>query len=99
MKGFLLPRHDPDFNHFETSLLQPSMQIAFRKSQPAVSIQLMRLLERMPRQIQDDYLPVPFQSPVSRLNRLPRFLGVVESLTQNRQIDALRFQGWVLQVS
>src|SRR4051812_40531908 len=56
MRGLFLSRDDADFDFPETGGFHPALQIALGESEPAVAIKLVRLLELVLRQIQDQQL-------------------------------------------
>src|SRR5260370_27103102 len=51
MRRLFFARDDADFNSLEAGLLQPAMQVAFRKAKPAVTIKFARALEAVREQI------------------------------------------------
>src|SRR6266850_4127415 len=55
-------RDDRNFDFFESSRLEPLLQIALRKSKPMITVQLARFLKLMFEQIQNHELPPRFQN-------------------------------------
>src|ERR1035437_8864333 len=68
MRRLFFARDDADFDFFETRFFQPTMQIAFRKTEPAVAVKFVRLLEVVLQQTQNHDLPAAAENPVRRAN-------------------------------
>ena len=60
MGRLFLARHDADLDFSETRPLQPPVQIAFGKAKPTIAVKLMRALEVMLRQVENQNLSSSF---------------------------------------
>src|SRR5712691_6928261 len=98
MRRLFFARDDADFNFLEAGLLQPAMQVAFRKAKPAVTVKFARALEAVREQIEDHDLSARAQGFVSGGNRLGRLFRMMQRLAENGQIDAFRFHRRVLEI-
>ena len=87
---------DADFDFFKSGILQPSMQITFGETEPAVAIKLPSFFEIMLEQIQQEQLPAWAKNFMCACNGFGGIGGVMERLAQDRQINAVRFDGWIL---
>src|SRR5213082_2201818 len=99
MRRLFLARHDADLDFLETGVFEPTVQIAFRETKPAVAVKLARFLEVVLEQIEDHDLPAGSQHFESRMDCVGRNRSVVQSLTEDDEINALRFDGWILQIA
>jgi len=62
MRRLVLARHDADFNLLEAGFVQPAVQIALGKTRPAVAVELLRLVEVVLEQIENQNLPAAPQN-------------------------------------
>ena len=80
MRRLFLAGDNADFDFLEARVFEPAMQIAFGKTQPAVTVKLMRLVERMLEQIENHDLPAFFENFMRTGNSLRRVSGVMQCL-------------------
>src|SRR5438552_12311840 len=99
MGRLFLARHDADLDFSETRPLQPPVQIAFGKSEPAIAVEFARPLETVLEQIENHDRSGGRENLVRRSNRSGRHGRVAQRLAQNHQINTLWFDGRMLQAS
>ncbi len=93
MRRLFLGGDDADFDFLEAGFFEPAMQIALGKSRPAVAVKLMRLLEVVLEQIEQQNLPARLQNLVRAANAPPAgFFGVMQRLAQDHEVNAVRLQ-------
>ncbi len=61
MRRLFLGGDDADLNFFQACRFEPAVQIAFRKTQPAVAVEFARLVEVVLKQIKQQNLSVRLQ--------------------------------------
>src|SRR5262245_48857748 len=88
-----------DFDFFETGRFEPLVQITFGKTQPAVAVELVSTVKFVLQQVKDHDLATGFEHVVSGGDGFGRFFCVMQRLTQNREINAVRFNRRVLDVA
>ena len=89
MRRFFFPGYDADLDLPEAGILQPAMQIAFGKTEPAVAIGIARLFKAVLQQIQNQDLAPGAQQSMGCGNGGRRIFRVMQRLAQNQQ--GLRF--------
>ena len=89
MRALLLACDDAHLNFAEAVFFQKLMQLHFAKSEPVVRIQFAGPFEAMAQKIEDDQPPPAFQQAMCRRDGTLRMNGVMQRLTQNRQIDTV----------
>ena len=80
MRRLFLTSDDVYFNFFKTGLFQPAMQIAFRKTQPTVTVKFVGPLELVPGKVQDHNVPARLQQFVSARQGSRRLFGMMQRL-------------------
>ena len=71
---------DADFDFFETGFLQPTVQVTFSKTQPAVTVEFVRFLELVGEQIENQNLAAGLQDFVRAAQCQRRGFGVMQGL-------------------
>ena len=99
MWGLFFASDNADFDFLEPGRLEPLMHVAFGKTQPAVAVKLVGSVEFVLEQIKNHDLASRFDDFMDRGDGFVRFLGVVERLTEDRKVNAVRFDRRVLEVA
>src|SRR5919108_4889682 len=95
MRTLLFPGNHTDVDVSETPFFQELMQLHFAKSKPMVCIEVARLFEPVAQQVENHHAAAAFQNPPRRSDGSLWMNGVMQSLTENRKIDAV-FGDWRL---
>jgi len=94
-----LPGDGGDLNVLETRLFEPPGEIAFTEAQPTVAIKLAHLFEAVLSEIKDENLTSGPNNPMGGSKGALWILGMMKRLTQNDEVNGLRFDRGFLEVS
>ena len=89
--GFAI--HDGCFHTLKTRGFDHFRQLAFGKSQPAIGVEFMGFGEGMFGEVQDQQPPAGFENAVGLRQRARRLFGMMQGLTEDGEVDGLRFDG------
>src|SRR6185369_544153 len=99
IRWLVLARDNADLDSLEARCFEPAVQITFRESEPAITVEFARFLKFVPGQIEDHQLPARNQQAMRGLDR---FLGpgrVMECLAEDHEIDAIRIDRRAFQIA
>ena len=86
--------HNTDFDLFESGRFEPVLEVASFETEPAIAVKLTCFFEIVFQKIEDHYLSAGTKNFVRAGKRVRWCLGVMQCLTENDQVDALRSDGW-----
>src|SRR5947208_445914 len=89
MRSLLFPRYNAYFNLPEAASFKELMQLHFAEPQPMICIQFPGTFESMAQKIENRQPAAAFQNPVGSSDRFLGVNGMMQCLTQNRQIDTV----------
>src|SRR5450432_1741244 len=87
MGALLFPRNNRHLDIFESARFEKLVELHFAEAEPMIGVKLTCALEAMAEQIQDHDPSALSQHPVSARHRALRMNRVMQSLTQNREVD------------
>src|SRR6516225_8111626 len=90
MRRLFLAGNDTDFYLLEPGRFKPPMQIALRKTKPAVAIQLVRLFKLMLCQVQNHDLAPRLEQAMRAGNRPGRIRSMVQRLAEDHEVHTGR---------
>src|SRR6476646_4508577 len=96
MRTLLFPGYHAHINILEPRVLQELVQLHFAEPEPVIGVQFPRSLKGMAQQIQDHDAPVLSQTGVGALDCAFRLRRMMQRLTENREIDAILCNRWLL---
>ena len=99
MGRLFLTGDDADFDLLEPCPFEPTVQVAFGESEPAVAVKFAGLIEMVLEQVEDHDLAAGLEDAMTRGNGPGRLQGVMQRLAQDDQVHALRLDGRFLQIA
>src|SRR5437899_12193917 len=89
IRTLFFPRDHANIDVLEAGVFQKLVQLHFAETEPVISVEFARSLEGMVQQIENHNAPILSQNGMRALDRAFRPRSMVQSLTENRQIDAV----------
>src|SRR5439155_13889724 len=99
IRTLFFPRDHADIDVLEVDVFQKLVQLHFAETEPVISVEFARSLEGMVQQIENHNAPILSQNGMRGLDRAFRPRSMVQSLTENRQIDTVSGNGRFLHVA
>src|SRR5690242_13202212 len=99
MRVLRLAGNDADLDVAETRFFQKLMQLHFAEPEPVICIQFASTFETVIQEIENRQSTAAFQNPPSSCNGPFGMNGVMQSLTENCQIDAVFRDGRIFNVT
>src|SRR5438270_9272884 len=99
IRTLFFPRNHANIDVLEAGVFQKLVQLHFAETEPVISVKLARPLEGMVQQIENHNAPILSQNGMRALDRAFRPRSMVQSLTENRQIDTVRGNGRLLHIT
>ncbi len=92
-------RNDAYVDLSETRALKPSVQVAFFKAKPSVSVSIVRFLKAMLQQVENKDLSAGMQKAMRRSNGGRWIPGMMQRLAQYHKIHAFRQNRGIFEIA